>query len=76
MCICRCRFLCAFSIKSSVFQAKSSRIKNIVLSGSANSGLVATTMAIEIRKNSEHAHSTLFGRFLYCHGMTKDVKYD
>ena len=65
-------FCCAFSIKSSVLQAKWSHI----LRGSATSELSATTMAIEIRKNSECAHSTLFGRFLYCHCMTKDVKND
>ena len=48
----------------------------IDLHGSANSELSATTMAIEMTKNSERAHSTIFGRFLYCHCMTKDVKND
>ena len=70
--ICRWQFRPAFSIKSSVFQAKWSHI----LRGSATSELSAITKAIERRKNSERTHSTPFGRFLYCHCMTKDVKND
>ena len=53
------------------------RILRTVLHGSASCELSATTTAIEMKtKNPEHAHSTLFGRFLYHHCMTNHVKLD
>ena len=58
------------------FFRQNHHILRIVLHGSATCEISATTTVIKMKKNSERAYSTLFGRFLYHHCMTNDVNLD